>query len=193
MAKEKICGIYCIENLVNSKKYIGSSINIKNRWYSHKTSLKKGLHHSYKLQRAWNKYGEENFEFKILKEIEIDQIKELRKIEQNYLDKFQSYNFKFGYNVNQNSNGGNENFATELDLVEGKYKISKEQMDEIIYYLSKTSISIPKISRITGVHDRSIYQIYFRENYKEITKDIIFQKRNLSNITENTPPSSRWR
>ena len=32
MAKEKICGIYCIENLVNHKKYIGQSVNIYTRW-----------------------------------------------------------------------------------------------------------------------------------------------------------------
>ena len=30
-----------------------------------KTQLKNNKHHSIKLQRAWDKYGEENFEFKI--------------------------------------------------------------------------------------------------------------------------------
>lgn len=31
MSEEKICGIYCIENIINGKKYIGQSINIFSR------------------------------------------------------------------------------------------------------------------------------------------------------------------
>ncbi len=33
------CGIYMIMNLVNGKFYIGSSKNIKNRFWGHKGSL----------------------------------------------------------------------------------------------------------------------------------------------------------
>lgn len=32
MAKEKICGIYRIENLINHKSYIGQSVDIYKRW-----------------------------------------------------------------------------------------------------------------------------------------------------------------
>ena len=37
--KDIICGIYSIENVVNHKKYIGQSINIKSRWCKHKVDL----------------------------------------------------------------------------------------------------------------------------------------------------------
>ena len=40
MAKEKICGIYKIENLVDGKVYIGQSINVSNRLANHKSDLK---------------------------------------------------------------------------------------------------------------------------------------------------------
>ena len=30
--KQKKSGIYCIENIVNRKKYIGQSIDIEERW-----------------------------------------------------------------------------------------------------------------------------------------------------------------
>ena len=67
MAKEKICGIYCIENILNHKKYIGQSIDINNRWYTHKSKLNTNKHHSKYLQRSWNKYGEYFFDFYIIR------------------------------------------------------------------------------------------------------------------------------
>ena len=59
-------GIYQIVNKINGKSYIGSSINLKYRKYSHFRELKHGIHHSLTLQRAYNKYGKDNFEYKIL-------------------------------------------------------------------------------------------------------------------------------
>ncbi len=58
--------IYSIFNKVNGHQYIGSSSNVKYRFYTHKNTLRKGTHHSIALQRAWNKYGEDSFVFKII-------------------------------------------------------------------------------------------------------------------------------
>ena len=57
------CGIYKIVNRINQHYYVGSSKNIPFRWTRHKKALKSSSHHSRRLQRAWNKYGEESFEF----------------------------------------------------------------------------------------------------------------------------------
>ena len=59
-------GIYQIMNTVNGKRYIGSAMNFHIRWKRHLNYLNKNKHHSIKLQRAWNKYGEDAFEFIIL-------------------------------------------------------------------------------------------------------------------------------
>lgn len=59
-------GIYLITNLVNGHTYLGQSSDIRIRWNRHRTSLRKGKHHSRYLQRAWNKYGEESFKFEII-------------------------------------------------------------------------------------------------------------------------------
>jgi len=64
----KIVGIYKITNKVNNKCYIGSSNNVKKRLTEHKRCLRLGKHHSIKLQRAYTKYGFENFSFDIIKE-----------------------------------------------------------------------------------------------------------------------------
>ena len=56
-------GIYEIVNTVNGKRYIGSANKLKLRQWQHVNSLKRNKHHSIKLQRAWNKYGEAAFKF----------------------------------------------------------------------------------------------------------------------------------
>jgi len=58
--------VYSIENKVNGKCYIGSTTNPRVRWSKHKGDLSRKKHHSFVLQRAWDKYGEENFTFKLL-------------------------------------------------------------------------------------------------------------------------------
>jgi group I intron endonuclease len=66
MKKEKVCGIYCIKNIVNNKIYIGQSSDLDCRFYMHFYELKRNSHRNTHLQNAFNKYGEENFEFKII-------------------------------------------------------------------------------------------------------------------------------
>ena len=76
--------IYQIKNLQNGRVYVGSSVNLKKRWKEHRNDLKKGSHHSQKLQNAWNKYGEESFEFSILEAV-FDKTKLLEQ-EQHWID-----------------------------------------------------------------------------------------------------------
>jgi group I intron endonuclease len=54
-------GVYQITNAVNSDRYIGSSVNIWTRWKTHTSRLRKSNHCNSYMQRAWDKYGEENF------------------------------------------------------------------------------------------------------------------------------------
>jgi len=56
-------GIYIIKNFVNSKRYIGSAVNIEKRLYTHLWALCKSCHCNIHLQQAWNKYGESAFSF----------------------------------------------------------------------------------------------------------------------------------
>lgn len=76
-------GIYKILNKVNNNFYIGSAVNFLKRKNVHFHHLRKNTHHSPHLQNAWNKYGEENFEFEIL---EMCSLEELIDREQCYLD-----------------------------------------------------------------------------------------------------------
>src|SRR5690242_6450435 len=61
-------GIYEIINTINGYRYIGSAVDINRRWRNHKSLLNQNQHPNIHLQRAWNKYGAESFQFKIIEQ-----------------------------------------------------------------------------------------------------------------------------
>ena len=102
---DKICGIYCIENSVNGKKYIGQSIDVYKRWRIHKNELNQHKHINDHLQYAWDKYGEDKFAFYI---IEVCEASQLDKLEVDYISKFDTTNQNNGYNLNSGGGCGNK-------------------------------------------------------------------------------------
>lgn len=95
-----LTGIYQILNLVTGKFYVGKSVNIPKRWYNHQSQLRRNVSKTPYLQAAWNKYGEENFEFII---IELCSVNELVEREQYWMDYLRAYDRESGYNLNPNS------------------------------------------------------------------------------------------
>lgn len=90
-------GIYSITNKINNKKYIGSTAkSFKIRFIQHKSKLNTGKHHCRHLQNAYNKYGSDNFIFKI-EEI-ITDYSIIREVEKLYILKYNSV--VDGYNEN---------------------------------------------------------------------------------------------
>jgi len=81
--KRNQSGVFQIENLVNNKVYIGSSVNIFNRAYTHETKLKKRNHSNQHLENSYHKYGFDKFKFSVIEYCEID---EITKREQYYID-----------------------------------------------------------------------------------------------------------
>lgn len=95
-------GIYKIENLVNGKKYIGQSWDIERRWKE-----EKNRYCNNHLAASFNKYGLENFSFKIIDTVKDDAIAQLLldAIEKMYIDKLNTCNPLYGYN--KDSGGAN--------------------------------------------------------------------------------------
>lgn len=93
----KLSGVYAILNILNEKVYVGSAIHLYRRWRDHKSNLKINKSNCLLLQRAWNKYGEENFIFVVLELVE-DQTK-LVEIETSWIKRLDSSNVELGYNI----------------------------------------------------------------------------------------------
>jgi len=104
-------GIYKITS-PSKKVYIGQSINIKKRWYYHKSVYKTKKS---KLYSSFIKYGIEKHKFEI---IAVCLIEDLNTVEKYYVDLYQCFNSKNGLNLKDG--GGSKGCVSE----ETKLKIS---------------------------------------------------------------------
>lgn len=127
-----IGGIYKIINKQNNNFYIGSSSDIKQRWRWHKYALRGNRHSNTYLQNAWNKYGEENFEFEVL--MLCHELLLLRR-EQWFLD-----NWKPEYNVNPIASKPPSQKGKKHSK-EAKEKLSKAHKGKILSKKHKNNIS----------------------------------------------------
>lgn len=185
MYKDIICGIYSIENVVNHKKYIGQSINIKSRWCKHKVDLNNGSHDNDYLQKSWNKYGENNFEFEILEECSKE---ELNEKERYYIDLYNTMNRDYGYNLK--SGGQDKNYVTEY--VKNKISESnKKYYEEHPEVKKRRSInayeqwSNPEIkAKIIGKNNGMYGKTHSDEARKKISEA---QKGHVSKFRNTTP------
>jgi len=96
-------GVFQIRNIVNGKIFVGSSVNLEAIWNRHKSELKLGGHRNELLQKEWKEFGEDNFKYEILSEIDekpgenIDYAKEARKLEEMFIEELKPFGDR-GYN-----------------------------------------------------------------------------------------------
>ncbi|MBQ8625423.1 MAG: GIY-YIG nuclease family protein [Agathobacter sp.] len=104
-------GIYKITNITNGKAYIGQSINIEKRWRSEQNAAfePNSAAYEYPLQRAFRKYGLNNFTFEIIEEC---QQSELNNKEMYWI---QHHNTFFnGYNQTLGGDGQGSGMKTKV-------------------------------------------------------------------------------
>lgn len=96
------CFIYAITHIESGRRYIGSTINLTNRWIRHKSHLKLNKHHCSYLQRAWNKYGKHAFVFSIIDTLPTNARKERALLELKHIADAECYNSRIAATDLQN-------------------------------------------------------------------------------------------
>jgi group I intron endonuclease len=126
------CGVYVIQNKVNGKVYVGSSVAAKNRINGHKSLLSRNKHYNRCMQSEYNQYGLGAFEFTIV-ESEIDP-SELSEREKHYTERLKSNAPEFGYNARPNVNS---NLGVKLSQ-ESKERIRESKLGEKNPFFNKS-------------------------------------------------------
>jgi group I intron endonuclease len=141
-AHENISGIYCIRNIINDKKYIGKSKNIRQRIYSHIGGLnsKNTKRENQHFINAWWKYNKVNFEYFILEiiDIKIENFENiLKEKELFWMNYYKTTNRNFGYNLRQDS-------STNLIILdETRKKLSNSR--------NKRKLKFPNLDKENGI------------------------------------------
>jgi group I intron endonuclease len=120
----KKCGIYGIKNLANGKWYIGQSVDIERRQENHFYCLKGGYHFNTHLQKAFDKYGINNFTFHVL-EVTSEPMLDIR--ERAWIMYYQSTQEQWGYNL---EGGGHVNKHLTAEV---RKKISEAKKRQPLY------------------------------------------------------------
>jgi group I intron endonuclease len=101
-------GVYQILCIPTGKIYIGSTVDLRARWSSHRRSLRQGNHQNAYLQQAWDKYGEANFVFSVL---EFVKKSSLLSAEQAWIDKTGCADRNIGFNIFEVAGSPGDMFA----------------------------------------------------------------------------------
>lgn len=145
-------GIYVIANAITGKVYVGSASFLRSRQRTHLRLLRKGKHHSQKLQRSWDKYGHEAFVFVVVESVE--EKSNLRDREQHWIDSMNAV--IDGYNILPTA-GSMANFKLSE---EAKRKISLSKMGRKMSESARAALSLANRGRKQTESQRSRHSAF---------------------------------
>ena len=179
MVKEKTWYVYMHTNKINNKKYIG--ITGQDRYWDRWRSDGSG----YKTQvfgRAIEKYGWDNFDHEILKEVETES--EACELEQYYIQKYKSNNKDFGYNISMGGEG----------TLTGLYNLPSMSVPVYQYDLNGNFLaefpSMMEAERNTGIDNSAICACC--KGIHNYTKDFIWSYEKHKKIDKVDPKQMRY-
>ncbi|AUM91520.1 GIY-YIG nuclease family protein [Clostridium botulinum] len=183
-------GIYSIINLNTGKMYIGQTrVSFEDRWRAHRRELQLNKHYNEYLQRAWNKYGDSAFEFKVIHIC--DELDILNDLEIYYVKKYNT--FDNGYNLTS----GGDNFEYELDedvrlniieKLKEKARDRSEYTDVQIARLKQLLVDkkycdkVEVLSKMTGVGCSTISSVKALKTWVDVRSDLNEKIKELNDI-----------
>lgn len=188
-------GIYGIRNIVNNKIYVGKTeMNFGDRKDCHFATLRGGYHINPHLQKAYDKYGGDNFEFIILHEcLNHETSNIINELEMHYIKLYK--NKGLAYNIGNGGDGGH-NLGKHLSA-ETKRKIGEKNKINMTgrkaTVETKQKMSKSQKERIKKMSDEEL-----KEHGRKISESSLGHKwsneakENFSNIQKIKPNSAKY-
>lgn len=162
LTPEYATGVYCWLNRVNGKRYVGSSArSLLRRMRDHRGSLSKGKSHNRHLQHAWDKYGSRKFAFVILERCAPE---DCIPREQYWIDRYQSANKEFGYNLSPTAGNNfgvkhSAEFRLKVSIAGTGRKHTQETKDKIAAANTGHEVSPEVRNKISTTKQSRVYVV----------------------------------
>lgn len=186
--------IYCYTNKINNHKYVGQTNNFKRRIREHRSCAFNEKASSYEdlIHQKIRQYGEENFEISLIEKLYTEDIEEVNKREQYWIQKLNTYCGN-GEGYNMDLGGGRK--ARSSILTPEELKEVKQKIKDGVPYIDieeDYNISTAFISSINnGVYffDENekypLYKYYKNdEDYDELIDLLLHSEYSLKYIAE---------
>jgi hypothetical protein len=72
--RKAVAGVYAIQCTATDAQWVGTAPDLSTIWTRRTFALRQGIETNQALQSAWNIHGAESFTFKILEEIDLEQL-----------------------------------------------------------------------------------------------------------------------
>lgn len=175
--------IYRIRHTESGKFYVGSSVDTRVRFQTHRRQLRRGNHHCAHLQNAWNKYGEENFRFEIVEPVALPG--DLFEVENRWLA--EHHGKDYCYNIGRYADAPTR--GTKFSAAH-KAKISSALMgNQIAKGHKRSQEDIEKIRQRKMGNKNSLGKTHSEETRAQMSRSALGAKRRLGQT--NSPEHNR--
>ena len=119
---------YKITNIKNGSFYVGITTDPSKRRTQHFNELKNNRHCNYKMQKDYNKFGEQVFVFEVIETLKTESKEEAYQHEYNLIQNLQATS---SYNILE---GGNLNPVYSEQVIEKIKKTHQGKYDNVLQY-----------------------------------------------------------
>lgn len=143
----RVQGVYAILNTQNLRIYVGSSVDMAQRWTEHQRKLLIGAHHNSELQSDWRKYGPQAFRADVL-EVVTDYT-QLAQREVAWIKRYGQRLYNVSYTANSRTKYPSRGLFQQIAPRRHAYQpLTDEQRADVREYLAQ------------GYTNKAIYRIY---------------------------------